>query len=186
MQNIPSDICRYCQPDCTRTVYDHKITTQPFRRCDERNLDLTDFCKIDLDGSISPQIWAQQVMDDFVEKKGEVPMYLLPQLESSIRTIKRSYFLRDLFPSSTKKYDAYEKDIAVLNVFFDSPTVMQFKSQPRQSWTDYFSAVGGALGLCIGLSIMTLVELIFLCLRMGGTCTKYKNDPDKVKKFSDD
>ena len=185
MKNIPSEECNYCLPDCIRTMYDQKITAQPFRRCDERNLYLTDFCKVTLKNPLSPQIWAQQVFDDFMKKKGKVPAYL-SQLESSIRTVKDSYVLANFFPSLNKKYDAYEKDIAVLKVFFDSPTVMQFKSQPRQSWTDYFAAVGGALGLCIGLSIMTIIEFIFLCFQMGGTCKKNENDPDEVKKFSDD
>jgi len=32
----------------------------------------------------------------------------------------------------------------------------------------YFSNVGGLLGLCIGLSIVTIVEILWLCLRLIG------------------
>jgi len=47
-------------------------------------------------------------------------------------------------------------DIAVLNVYFDTTTVLKLKSEKRQTWIDYFSSVGGAMGLCIGLSIKAL------------------------------
>ena len=35
-----------------------------------------------------------------------------------------------------------------------------------QGWIDYFANVGGLLGLCIGVSIVTLVEIIWLCMRL--------------------
>jgi len=105
-------------------------------------------------------------------------------LESSKRSIKESSVLSKFFEGLPNEYDAYEKDIAVLRVFFDSSTVMQFSSQPMQSWIDYFSAVGGALGLCIGLSIITVIEVIWLCLRLCGLCKK--KDPDQVKGFGDE
>ena len=169
MQNIPNDECNYCLPDCIRTIYDQRVTTQPFRRCDERNLELTDFCTIEEDLWISPQSWAQPVLDHYKANGGKVPLYL-SKLVSSTRTIKDSRVLNNFLPGLSKDYDAYQKDIAVLKVFFDSPTLMQFESQPRQTWIDYFAAVGGALGLCIGLSAMTLMELVFLSLRLGGFC----------------
>ena len=104
-------------------------------------------------------------------------------IQNSKRTIKDSYLLRNFFSGISKEYDAYDKDIAVLNVFFGSSTVMSFKSQKRQSWIDYFSSVGGALGLCIGLSIITFVELVWLCLRVAGRCESQKSDPDQVEPF---
>jgi hypothetical protein len=35
------------------------------------------------------------------------------------------------------------------------------------SRVDFFSAIGGLLGLCLGLSIVTLIEIVWLCLKMG-------------------
>ena len=47
MENdVPSDACNYCLPDCIRTIYSHSISAQPFRRCDERNFQLTDMCNM--------------------------------------------------------------------------------------------------------------------------------------------
>ena len=91
--------------------------------------------------------------------------------------------MHNFFDGLKKDYDAYDQDIAVLNVFFDWSAVVQYSSQPMQTWTDYFAAIGGALGLCIGLNIMTIIEIICLCLRMGGLCKKMKKDPNKVKRY---
>ncbi len=183
MQNdVPTEECSYCLPDCIRTIYSQTVTTQPFRRCDERNLYLTDFCTVGENTLLRPQIWSRQVIESYLKRKGKVPDYLV-KVQSSKRTIKDSYVLRNFFDDLPKDYDAYQKDIAVLNVFFDSTTVMLFKSQRRQSWLDYFSAVGGALGLCIGLSIITVVELVWLCLRMAGLLHSKMTDPDEVKPF---
>ena len=183
MKKASSEDCSYCWPDCIRTVYDQKVTTQPFRQCDERNMYLTEFCTLDIENGIHPLIWAKQVIENFKATKGKVPSYL-SNLETSKRIIKESSVLPKFFEGMPKEYDAYEKDIAVLKVFFDSSTVMQYQSQPRQSWTDYFAAVGGALGLCIGLSIMTVIELIWLCIRMCGLCKKKEEDPNEVKDFA--
>ena len=182
METVSSDECDHCLPDCRRTLYDQKVTTQPFRRCDERNLYVSDFCKVGLKDTINPQIWVQQVIDGFLATEGKVPKYLAPMV-SNIRNVKDSYILQNFFPGLPKKYDAFEKDIAVVNVFFDTSTVMQFQSLPSQSWIGYFSNVGGALGLCIGLSIMTLMELVFLCFRVGGLCKKNEIHPTEVKPF---
>jgi len=34
------------------------------------------------------------------------------------------------------------------------------------TWIDYFSAVGGLLGLVLGMGFFSLFELIWLCLRI--------------------
>jgi hypothetical protein len=49
---------------------------------------------------------------------------------------------------------------------------MEYQTFPSQSWIDFFSAIGGLLGLCIGLSIVTFVELFWLVLRIGATLIK--------------
>ena len=131
---------------------------------------------------ITPEIWGRQVLENFAKKSGGIPAYM-SYIQNSKRTIKDSYLLRNFFSGNSKEYDAYDKDIAVLNVFFGTSTVMSFNSQKRQSWLDYLSSVGGALGLCIGLSIITVVELVWLCLRVAGRCEPQQSDPDQVEPF---
>ena len=55
----------------------------------------------------------------------------------------------------------------MLEVFFEATTAVQFSTSATQSWADYFANVGGLLGLCIGLSIVTLVELAWLGMKLA-------------------
>jgi hypothetical protein len=184
MQNdVPVDQCKHCLQDCVRTIYTQSVSTQPFRRCDERNLYLTDFCVVDWDDAPKPVIWGKQIMEQFLKNNGKLPPYL-ENVESSKRRIKDSRVLHNFFETLPKEYEAYEKDIAIINVFFDSTTVMNFKSQKRQSWTDYFANVGGALGLCTGLTIITVVEFFWLCLTLGGFCRRNLENVDEVRPFN--
>ena len=73
----------------------------------------------------------------------------------------------DVFTQNAKTYDAYEKDIAMVQIFFRTSTVFQMGSQPRMTWIDYLSTVGGLLGLVLGMGIVSFIELIWLCLRLG-------------------
>ena len=179
MKNVPSEECSHCLPDCIRTMYDQKVTSQPFRRCDERNFFVTEFCTVDIGNRFEPPIWARHFIETFIKTQGKIPSYI-SNLQSSKRTIKVPYYYSNFFEGLSQDYEAYEKDIAVLKVFFDSTTVMLYETQPTQSWIDYFSAVGGALGLCIGLSIMTVIEIIWLCFRICGL-VQNKEDSNEVK-----
>ena len=73
----------------------------------------------------------------------------------------------DIFPSADNSYDAYDKDIALLHIYFKRSTVFQLGTQPTMTWIDFLSQVGGLLGLCIGISIITFIELVWLCLRLA-------------------
>ena len=56
-------------------------------------------------------------------------------------------------------YNAYTDDIAVVHLYWDAPAVLQFERAGRLGWIDYISQVGGLLGLCIGFSLMSGIEV---------------------------
>ncbi len=58
-------------------------------------------------------------------------------------------------------YDVYEKDIAVANFYFDKSTILQYSRTPRMTWTGFIGQIGGLLGLCLGISIVSFVELAY-------------------------
>ena len=58
-------------------------------------------------------------------------------------------------------YDAYEKDIAIANFYFDKSTMLQYSRTPRMTWTGFIGQIGGLLGLCLGISIVSFVELVY-------------------------
>jgi hypothetical protein len=177
---VPSGRCDYCLPDCRRNIYSMTISTQPFRRCDERSLEVSPMCSVLRKSIPKPEMWGRQVEDYFTQNLTDLRSAILSNITSSKRTVKQSFVLHGMFPGLTSEYDAYEKDIAVLNVYFDSTTVLKIKSEKRQTWIDFFSNVGGALGLCIGLSIVTIVELFWVCLTLVKPHCK---NSDKVEIF---
>ena len=162
---VPVDACDYCLPDCNRVIYQPIFSTQKFRECDEKNFGMSKLCNLEA-YQIQPQIWGKQVLDQLVRSKGNMTK-LQEKIQSSQREILPIYFPGYIFTNLTRLYNAYEKDIAVLNVFFASPTVMEYTTKPSKTWVDFISAVGGNGGLFIGFSIVTVLELFWLLLRIG-------------------
>ena len=58
-------------------------------------------------------------------------------------------------------YDAWTEDIAVVNFFFKSPTVLVYKTERKMTFIHLVSQLGGTMGLCIGLSLISLVEILY-------------------------
>ena len=59
------------------------------------------------------------------------------------------------------KYDAYQKDIAMVTFFFESPTVFEYSRQVKMTLIGYISQMGGLLGLCLGFSLISLIEIMY-------------------------
>ena len=164
MENeVPEDTCHHCLPDCNRVIYQPLITTQKFRNCDENNFGVSELCN--LNANIKPQIWGKQVLDQL--QTSTIITKLKSLIQSSQRKIKPKIVEGFLFENLSREYDAYENDIAVLNVFFSSPTAIEYATRPSKSWFDFLSAVGGNGGLFIGFSIVTAVELLWVLVKMG-------------------
>ena len=72
----------------------------------------------------------------------------------------------DIFASNPTTYDAYDEDIAMVQIYFKKSTLFQMGSQPRMTWIDYLSTVGGLMGLVLGMGIVSIIELVWVCLRM--------------------
>ena len=58
-------------------------------------------------------------------------------------------------------YNAYEKDIAMVNFYFDKSSILQYIRQERMTKVDYISQIGGLLGLFLGISFISGIELIY-------------------------
>ena len=106
-------------------------------------------------------MYGSQVRVEFETKMATTP--LLNLLQSSIR----NYPPENLFEQNPRYYDAFEKDIALVEIFFKKPTLVQVSRKARMNWIDYFSTVGGLLGLVLGMGSISVVELLWLCLRLA-------------------
>ena len=117
---------------------------------------------IDLTGNVpKPHMWGKLALDR-MKKYSKDYENIQSKIASSKRFLKPRWFEDNFVTHSVVEYDAYERDIAILNVYFETPTVLVFATQHSKTWLDFISAVGGNGGLFIGFSIVTILEIIWL------------------------
>ena len=178
MTSIPYDTCDYCLPDCETTIYHAAVTAAPFRRCDYKNLGISFLCSFEdkiLGKTINPPIWGQNVIQQYLDEIQEIPDYLYFAEKSNKRYFadKKSSG-KPIFTASNqevstngkitqKSYDAYEKDIAMVTFFFETNTVFEFSRDQRMTMVGYISQMGGLLGLWMGFSFISAIEILYWC-----------------------
>ena len=140
-----------CLPNCGGTDYEVTITSAPFRRCDSANLGLSTLCH--LGEPIVPQMWGSLIQDLY---DNNVPDYIEEQIQSPERK-----YPKDMTFDLKQDYNAYEQDIAVATFYFPKHVAKALVRAPKMTTFDYVSQVGGLLGLCLGCSLISLVELIY-------------------------
>ena len=161
--NVPDNECSHCLPDCNNVIYETTVTTVHFRRCNFRNLGVSPLCNFEFNTLSEPWIWSRELLNE-IWKEGKANSTLFRRL--NILSSERSYATTsqppNMFNSVNETYDAFEKDIAVVQFYFKSASVLEFQTDVSQTWINFFSAIGGLLGLCIGISIVTFVEIFWL------------------------
>ena len=167
MTNVPGKECVTCLPDCTDTQYNARVSAAPFRGCDHTNLGTSHLCDLQ-DTEMNPPMWTQMIQEEFKGQNIEVPDYAKPN-KAKLSNIRNSMVnpakikeltLRQHFLANPT-YDAFEKDIAIVNFYFDKPSVVEFKRSLRMTTTDFISQMGGLLGLGLGFSFVSAVEIIY-------------------------
>jgi len=151
--------CSHCLPDCQKDVYQLQISNQEFRDCDSRNFMVSKLCSKH-SSSITPQKWASKLISLIqANNRTEGLKYL--------QTNMRNSYLNDSFLGSPNdKYDAYQEDIGILNIYYASPTALHYITRPSRSIFDFVSAVGGNGGLFIGFTFVTCFEFIWLLAKL--------------------
>ena len=174
MASVPDEECSKCLPDCTKTIYEATVSAAPFRQCDHTNLGTSQLCDLE-DVDMNPPIWQQLVQNEYLSAKGEVPDFASPSESRMSNT--RQYVTSEEQKASlvlqannlkNPEYDAYTDDIAIVNFYFDKSTVMLYKRDERMTTIDYISQMGGLLGLGIGCSFISIIELFYwMTIRLG-------------------
>ena len=80
-------------------------------------------------------------------------------------------FLLQVANDERPTYDAFKKDIAIVNFYFDKGTALQYKRKVRITMEDLISQFGGTLGGFLGVSLLGVAEIIYwftvrLCLNL--------------------
>ena len=172
MGSVPREYCEKCLPDCKDNIFEARVAGAAFRRCDHTNLGTSPLCDLEAE-DLSPSIWSQEARDEFKFKMGSIPEYLTTDSNNQTRLTNQRYYVPD--PEKRKTlafqeqmdefptYDAYEKDIAMVNFYFERGNVLQFRRNERMTINDFVSQVGGLAGLSLGFSLVSGAEIIYWC-----------------------
>jgi hypothetical protein len=170
-KEIPDKLCSYCLPDCDSTLYEPTINVVPFERCDASSIGISQFCKVDMElkqpmiSNVFTQIIKEYANVDYgYYPKSDIPDYILSLgTKSSIRDYGYNIFRNNNYNIT---YNAFNRDIAMVNIIYQKPTLTKIKNQLAMTWIDYFSGVGGLMGLVLGVGFVSSFELFWLILRI--------------------
>jgi hypothetical protein len=121
--------------------------------------------------NVSPHLDPLQVISQtyalYSAASRPVPSYTW-DIPTNIRNITAMYETNYtlVLENTARSYDSFLEDLAVVTVYFDSPTAWEFTGTLSSTWIVYLSNVGGLYGLCVGFSLATVVELVWLGWRL--------------------
>ena len=177
-EQIPKDHCNHCLPDCETTRYDSSVSYAELQKCDRTTIGSTNILCDLVSGLLNPAPWVDIAQNEYRQADQPIPWYLETNsssgIKSSLSTTRFSnerFKGRDgdattnaIFSEEMKKnptYDAFEKDIGIVKVFFGDKRISKYVTANRMSAFDFLSQIGGSLGLVMGISIISLIEFIY-------------------------
>jgi hypothetical protein len=120
---------------------------------------LTRLCDIDV--NLNPQKWGDLILNSYRNHgDGTLPDYIKKAIKSKMRKFPEDK-LFGTWNRVNKSYNAFEKDISTATFYFPRHTAMELVKAPKMSILDFMSQVGGILGLCVGISLTSVIEIIY-------------------------
>ena len=154
---MPTDQCNHCLPDCNTAIYDTQITNTLLPSCDHSTLGSSELCKLLLDSDLKPEIWTEKILKQYEKNNITLPGYF-KKLSNPIRKLPNDIFSLD---EENESYNAYEQDIAIVNFFYNKPTTMKYLKFSKTTFDGFLSQIGGSWGLYLGISLMSVLEIIY-------------------------
>ena len=177
--DIPDDQCLHCLSDCSTTVYTTNIAYSAFQKCDHTNTGTNLLCDM-VNGELNPAPWTMMAQNEYIKASpnDSLPWYL----ETDLTKVNVTEAEKIKFPNQRSKmppegmersvlfkiemennptYDAFERDIGFVNIFFGRGYSTRYIKKNRMSGYDFLSQVGGSVGLAMGISIISLVEILY-------------------------
>ena len=80
------------------------------------------------------------------------------------KEIKCPLDIKDGYENVAKKWVVeYARDnIAKVNIFLKDPFVNRYVRDEKITWGTFFGTIGGILGLCLGFSVISIFEIVYL------------------------
>ena len=174
MENqIPPDHCEHCLPDCNTTLFQTTMTYSNLRKCDVNNIGGNSILCDLVNDPLNPAPWSNLATTEYQESNETLPWFLeiYQKAQSSnaskfsnIRHLGKGKESNALFGSDIKAnptYDAFEKDIGILNVFFGNEKMLKYTMKNQMSIFNFIAQIGGSLGFAMGVSLISFVEIIY-------------------------
>ena len=162
MISVPFSHCKHCLPDCLTTIYKNSISVVPFRKCSLHNMGVSKFCSLANVSKHNFKFSTQIISDDYESRFMKVPSYLKQMFIDANRSYSSTLKNGDIFGRNDIGYDLFEQDIAKVQIYVKAPVVIEMERKATMSWIDYFSNVGGILGLLLGIGMLSLFEFVWL------------------------
>ena len=177
-KQIPRGLCDKCLPDCSATRYETSISYAELQKCDSTSIGGTSMLCNLLEGAVNPSPWISAAQAEYTNMNYTVPWYLStsPTSSTASETDKkfsdvRSRFqgkdaneLNELFITemvNNPTYNAYEKDIGIINVYFGQRDALKYETANRMGYSDFIYQIGGSLGFVMGVSMISIVEVFY-------------------------
>jgi hypothetical protein len=93
---------------------------------------------------------------------------------------KDNKYFKDKFQNETITYDMLKENILELNIYYDTFKYINTEQSPVSTIIDLISNIGGTLGLLIGISLLSLVEILEIIIEIILTVFEYSNSSKKV------
>ena len=167
MAKMSTANCSHCLPDCNTTSYEASVSTAPIRYCDHTNLGASRLCNLDRNlSTMNPSLLSNPVRNEFwISQIGMLPDYVAPSIDNlpstriyQISERERKHLAFKFNFAKNRRYDAFRKDIALVNFYFEHAHVQKYKRQPRLKNEDFIAQLGGLFGLAIGVSLISVFE----------------------------
>ena len=169
---MPTEICSQCLPDCSSVEYSSSMTSAELQTCDGTTTGSTGLLCNVMNNAINPAPWITMAQHEYRKSNQTIPWYL-----ATISSKKRANSTRfsdertrsqedgtELFSWDTEKYDAFKKDIGIINIFFAQKQISKFVTRNRMTNFDFVYQIGGSLGFVMGISMVSLTEIAYWIL----------------------
>ena len=120
LRKAPRSECTECLSDCQTTSFTLSASSAPFRPCTDLNKGLSNLCKYS--SSISPAMSSEQILQEYSHLE-EIPEYI------------------EKFKAEDSSKRVFSEDIAIVHIYWDTPSVLQFERALRLTWIDFISQV---------------------------------------------
>ena len=173
-EKLPEDLCEHCLSDCIQTKYGASVSYADFQKCDSTTIGNTNILCSLVHTPLNPAPWTYTAQNEYRNANISVPWFLNTNSGNNISShtkfsdkrskLERNHGWTEVFGTMLRKnptYNAFDKDIGIVNVFFNDGEILRYVKANQMSFFDFMSQIGGSLGLVMGISITSLVEIFY-------------------------